>query len=234
VSAAATPRILRIMPREMRMMSERILSQTGMPAGFVLAITDLPMYSQVMGLGGLAHLLARFERLKVADPGNIAIADETDDGMTVDCGGEHAWVAIPSLIDLMREQVARTGTASLAITRAGDAAELALAGGFGKRFGLAVSYREHASPTLEASPLAGDRHQDPVLRDALENGAFVPEDLWWRFYDLAKKALATDTVVSRRHAGPVMVTEDGKVVGRLDNDDDTDIEFLMNPQAGGD
>jgi hypothetical protein len=192
------------------------------------------MYSQMTGLGGLAHLLDRFERLKVADPGTIAVVDETDGGMTVDCGGEHAWVAIPSLIDLMREQVACTGTAMIEITRAGDAAELALAESFGKRFGLDVGFRDSIGPRLEARSLAGDRNPDPVLRNALENGALVPEDLWWRFYDLARKALATDTVVSRRHAGPVMVTEDGKVIGRLDNDDDTDIEFLMNPQAGGD
>jgi len=234
VSSSPASPSLRIMPREMRMMSERILSQTRLPSGFALTITDLPMYSHIMGFGGLEHLLDRFEQLKVADPCNIAISEESGDGMTVDCGGEHAWIVIPVLIDLLREQVVRKGSARIAITRVQDAAELALAEGFGKRFGLDVSFFGTAGPVLEARSLGQGNRKDTVLWSALENGAAVSASLWWRFYDLAKKALATDTVVSRRHAGPVMVTEDGRIIGRRDNDDDTDIEFLMNPKAGGD
>jgi len=37
---------LQVMPREMRMMSERILSLTALPKGFALMVCDVAMYSQ--------------------------------------------------------------------------------------------------------------------------------------------------------------------------------------------
>ncbi|MBW8637631.1 hypothetical protein K1W69_10580 [Hoeflea sp. WL0058] len=220
------------MPREMRMMTERVLQQTALPMGFVLTIYDLPMYSQMMALGGLHLLDQRFSRLKTAEPRNIRIVSESSGKIVVDCGGEHAWIAIPSLIDLMCELTERFGAGQVEILNVDDPRELEVAEGFGRRFGLDIGFTDAATPVLSAHNLETEdaAHQDTVLWKALENGADVPADLWWRIYTLAKGALAPDTVVSRRHAGPVMVTDDGKVIGRADNDDDTDLEFLVRPK----
>ena len=49
---------------------------------------------------------------------------------------------------------------------------------------------------------------------------------------MATKALAADTVVSRRHAGPMIVNDDGTIIGRKDNDDETDISFLASDGKG--
>uniref|UniRef100_UPI003101B147 hypothetical protein n=1 Tax=Neorhizobium sp. EC2-8 TaxID=3129230 RepID=UPI003101B147 len=84
---------------------------------------------------------------------------------------------------------------------------------------------------LKAVPAAvtGDvRTDDSLLWSLLENGAEIEADLWWRIYHLAKQALATDSIVSRRHAGPMIVNEDGTVIGRKDNDDETDVSFLSS------
>ena len=229
---SASPEILRIMPREMRMMSERILQQTALPMGFVLTVYDLPMYSQMMGLGGLRLLEQRFSRLKSADPRKIRIVLESSGKLVVDCGAEHAWIAIPSLIDLLCELTERFGAGQVEVLNVDDPKELKVAEGFGRRFGLDIGFTDAATPVLSAHNLETEDadHQDAVLWKALRDGADMPADLWWRIYALAKQALAPDTVVSRRHAGPVMVTDDGRVIGRADNDDDTDLEFLVRPE----
>jgi hypothetical protein len=68
-----------------------------------------------------------------------------------------------------------------------------------------------------------------LLWDLLQQGAPIEAELWWRIYHLAQKALTPDSVVSRRHAGPLIVNDDGTVVGRKDTDDETDINFLTSP-----
>ena len=70
---------------------------------------------------------------------------------------------------------------------------------------------------------------EPLLWDLLQNGVSIDADLWWRVYAVAQKALAPDSVVSRRHAGPVIVNDDGSIIGRKDSDDETDLSFLITP-----
>ena len=182
-------KILRIMPREMRLMSERILSLTALPKGFALMAQDVVMYSEKMGLGGFALLEKR-------------------------------------LPDLLVEGVAAGRTARVEISNVADPAELGIASGLAGRVGLVVECRTGGISAVTAIRAA--EVSDPVLQAALEDGCAVEAEQWWRIYRLAQTALAPDSVVSRRHAGPLIVTEDGKVIGRTDNDDDTDISFLSN------
>ena len=229
-----TMTMLKIMPREMRLMSERVLSLTTLPKGYFLALTDYVMLSQKLGLGGFAMLEDRFETLRAPDLSRIAIAGEDGASLTLDAGGQHGWFVVPALLDLLGELVARFGEARITVVNAADAAELGIAAALGGRTGLAVRHAAGDAPVFSATarPLTGTlASDDPVLWDLLCNGAQVEADLWWRVYDHAKKALAADTVVSRRHAGPMIVTEDGTVIGRKDNDDETDISFLAAPGA---
>ncbi|MEO4001772.1 hypothetical protein [Mesorhizobium sp. CAU 1732] len=225
---------LRIMPREMRLMSERILSLTALPKGFFTAVIDHVMYSQKLAFGGFAMLETRFDVLAKADPAKIAIASETAGTLELDAAGEHAWFVVPTLLDLAGEFVARFGEARITVANALDPAELKIAQALAGRTGLALTVREGDAPvfTATAQPLTGIVAQDdPTLWALLCDGVQIDAELWWRTYHHAKKALAADTVVSRRHAGPMIVNEDGTVIGRKDNDDETDISFLAAPGA---
>lgn len=234
MSASIPNQTLRAMPREMRMMSERILSMTGLPKGVFLVVPDLVMYSQRLGLGGFALLETRFDAFCEARPEAVSIVSEKDGSLHLGGSGQHAWLVLPAVIDLLGELADRFGQAEVSVSDVVDAAELKVAEAFGCRSGLSVTVAtEGAEVVLRATrrPLCGDeRSDDPLLWDLLENGIGVDAELWWRTYYMAKKALAPDSVVSRRHAGPMIVTNDGTVIGRKDNDDETDISFLTAPR----
>lgn len=234
MSVSQTHQILRVMPREMRMMSERILSMTGQPKGFFFAVQDMAMYSQKLGLGGFALLERRFEALCEARVDEIDIVSENEAKLLLDGKGQHAWFVLPTAIDLLGELVARFGKAELVVANAIDPEEFKVAEAFAQRNGLSVAMTMASDVTLKARSraLSGDvRHDDPLLWSVLECGLPIQAELWWRIYALAKKALAADSVVSRRHAGPMIVNQDGTVIGRKDNDDETDVSFLMAPRA---
>lgn len=227
--SAAMEKTLRIMPREMRMMTERILSLTNLPNGFVLMASDLVMFSQALGLGGFALLERRFEALQGADPARLSVASEDGNALTLDASGEHAWVVVPTLVDLLGELAAHHETARITICGAMDPEELLVAQAVAARHALCVRIEGAGEPVAVASPavVSGDlRLDEPVLWTLMLQGVAIDEALWWRVYHLAQKALTPDSPVSRRHAGPLIVNEDGSVTGRKDNDDETDFAFL--------
>lgn len=226
--SGASTATLRILPREMRMMTERVLSLTSLPKGFVLAETDIVMYSQHLGLGGFAMLEDRFDLLASADAAAISIMSEDGSRLEIDGNGQHAWVVVPTLLDLCGELVARFGKADIGVVNVIDPQELAIAADLGCRRGLAVDGNP-ARLTASSQTLTGRLADDePLLWDLLHNGAVIDAGLWWTVYEHAQKALTPDSVVSRRHAGPLIVTDDGTVIGRRDNDDETDISFLAS------
>ena len=210
-----TPEILRVMPREMRLMSERILSLTPLPKGFALTVGDVVMVSQALGLGGFALLETRLPDLLKADPTRLSM-----DGAVLDGGGQHAWFVVPSLLDLLGLAVSQGGAGHITVTNVLDPAELGIATGLGTRSGLAI--------TLDGQDVRATRiaPADPLLERVMQDGCAIAAALWWRIWARAQTALLPDSAISRRHAGPVIVTEDGKVIGRSDNDDDTDVGFI--------
>jgi hypothetical protein len=220
--------MMRVMPREMRLMSERILSLSSLPKGFFLTVGDFPMYSQKFGLGGFRLFEERFESFRSVDLSRISIASEDGNRVVLDTAGEHAWVVLPTAIDLLGELTARFGSAQLTVINLTDAAELAIAASFGGRSGLSVTVSGNVLTAVPAQITADVSEDDPLLWSLLQDGVEIDADLWWRIYHLAKQALATDSVVSRRHAGPMIVNEDGTVIGRKDNDDETDVSFLSS------
>lgn len=239
-----------LLPREIRLVVERILLLTPLPHGFIPAVRDVVLYSAVAGRGGMPLLLERLDLLKRADPRALRVAEPEPGRFEVACGGQHAWVALPSLLDLAAEAVALHGSALVTATDVEDPEELLVAAALGRRQGMlafgvvgaaqlaapcadgdAPGYPRcaRASATLFAAPMrerVGRGDVDPLMARALREGLAVPADLWWRAHHLSNTALAPDTVESRRHAGPVIVLPDGTVIGRKDNDDDTDVSLL--------
>ncbi len=231
-TCAPTDVALRIMPREMRMMTERVFSLSGQPKGFFLMVQDVVMYSQKLGLGGFALLEQRWESLKSADPSLARIARDHGDRLVLDGAGQHAWFVIPAVIDLLGELAARHGHGTVTVINAVDAAELRVAADLAARSGLSVTVQDGDQPSLAATPAVMNcdlGRDEPLLWDLLQNGVSIDADLWWRVYAVAQKALAPDSVVSRRHAGPVIVNDDGSIIGRKDSDDETDLSFLITP-----
>lgn len=221
--------MLRIMPREMRLMGERILSLTAQPKGLFLSLVDTVMYSQKMGGGGFAMLEKSVEDFKSATPSRISISGEVGSQIALDASGQHAWFVLPVAIDLLGELVSRFGKGEVTVATAIDASELVVATELGRRSGLDITFEGGAVIRLTAvsRTMTGDfRKDEPLLAALMDDGTEIEDALWWRIYHLARTALAPDTVVSRRHAGPLIVNEDGSVTGRTDNDDDTDVSFL--------
>lgn len=219
-------RPLRLMPREMRLMSERIFSLSSMPRGFALTLTDIPMLSQYLSLGGFGLLLSAKDQFLAADPTALSIPSEEGAALTLDFAGQPAWVGLNTLLDLAAELTARHGSAQITVTGAAHPEELAVAVLMAGRIGLSLTLSlgggsGQAVFTAAKGPV-GDAAVDKINRD----GLMVEPDLWWQVYELARSALAPDTAVSRRHAGVQIVNEDGTVIGRTDNDDDADVNFL--------
>ncbi len=219
-----TEQILRVMPREMRLMSERILSLTALPKGFALMVGDVVMYSEAMGLGGFARLLQQLDALRGAEPKRMTL-HEAKGELTLDCGGEHAWFAVPSLLDLLEEGLAGAETSSVTLTNLIDPEEIGIAAGLGRRAGMEL--------VIAANRVTARRAEiaDPVLNGAMADGCKIAADLWWQVWAMAQTALTPDSIVSRRHAGVNIISEDGQIIGRSDNDDDMDASFVAGPQA---
>ncbi len=210
--------------REVRMIVERILLAARLPQGFIPDVRDAVMYSHAMGLGGLSLFQQRF----VAAP-PLPYSPATIAGDTLDGGGNHAWMVAPSAIDFAIA-ARRTNGGALTIRNVRDIAELKLLEGFAGRYGASAQVTFNDDDTAVVR-VTGDRDvPDSILENMLANGMPVPRALWQELYAFSHKALAKDSAVSRRHAGPVMVDAEGRVHGR--DDDDSDFAFLF-PDAGG-
>lgn len=244
MSAAPVAEAVTLLPREVRLVVERILLLTRLPPGAIPAVRDVVLYSAAAGLGGLALLHRRFESLRASEPVAPRISEAAPGHLVIDAGGQHAWMVLPAILDALAEAAAREGAAVAEVSGITDPGELRAACALGARTDLAVFVTEGACTgpatgpgaallrtegvALLAVPASGAR--DAVLERALRGGTAVEPDLWWALHHLSNSALATDTPESRRHAGPVIVEADGRITGRSDHDDDTDIALLTAPR----
>jgi hypothetical protein len=246
MSATCTEGPVTLLPREVRLVVERILLLTALPSGAIPAVRDVVLYSAAAGLGGLPLLRRRFEALRPASPEALRLAETAPGTLALDAGGQHAWVALPMILDALEVAAKTDGAALATVTNIQDPEELRTACALAPRRGLAVFFTDGActgpatgpeaallragkgGATLLAVPAAAS--PDAVLGHALRHGVVVEPELWWALHHLSNTALATDTPESRRHAGPVIVEPDGRVIGRTDHDDDTDISLLLSPK----
>ncbi|MBP0491915.1 hypothetical protein [Roseomonas indoligenes] len=243
MSAACTEAPVTLLPREVRLVVERILLLTTVPHGLIPAVRDVVLYSAAAGLGGLPLLRRRFDDLRAADVAALRITEPAPGHLTVDAGGGHAWVVLPAILDALGEAAAREGAALAEVTNLRDPEELCTASAYAPREGLSVFVTDGACTgpatgrdaallragqgaiTLAAAPTAA---RDAVLERVLRQGVVVEPALWWDLHHLSNTALSTDTPESRRHAGPVIVEADGRITGRTDHDDDTDLSLLTS------
>jgi hypothetical protein len=233
-----------LLPREVRLVVERVLLLTALLPGAIPAVRDVVLYSAAAGLGGLPLLQQRFEMLRRADPALLRVAEPAPGQLTIDAGDQHAWAVLPMILDALGEAAGRQGMAMASLSNLSDPEELRVACALGPRSGLAVFVTDGACTGPAAGPDAAlsraggegmvllavplPRPHDAVLEHALRHGVVVEPALWWALHHLSNSALATDTPESRRHAGPVIVQADGSVIGRSDHDDDTDLSLLTS------
>lgn len=239
-ACAARSRGIHISVREARMWVDRILLVAGLPSGYVHAARECVLASQALGLGGLRRLLTVYDRLEMRRFGEISIDQPRDDELAVDGAGLHAWLVAPTLTDLAVDVARKCGRADVRLRHVDDAEELQVVTALARRYGAnatVLRLRGDADADCAAvrmTNLARPRsieQADPLLRDALNDGFAVDEPLWKAIYDLSQRALARDSVVSRRHAGPVIMLDDGTIVGRKPSDDDFDSSMLRSVSA---
>jgi hypothetical protein len=230
-------RSIHVSVRESRMCIDRILLVAGIPSGYVAAVRECALLSQALGLGGFAYLLAHHGELKMAALENIAVVDEPDGSVTIDGAGAHAWLLAPTLTDIAVEVARKTGRAEMRVRRVRLPNELRTVAAFATRHGAAAQVRVHEGdgdqPGVALTMTNGPRPRtaeqwDPLLFAAMRDGFTVDEPLWRAVHALSNAALAPDSVVSRRHAGPVILQDDGTIFGRPPADDDFDFNMLRN------
>lgn len=205
-----TTTILRVTPREYRLVVERLLQYAGLDRGVVVPLRDSVLDAELATGAALQYLFDAADRIAARAPDRLG-----GDGVP-------ALLVGPSVLDATR----RDGT----VTAGGlDAPEL-LAGLSisGRRYGLEVQVRIEGgdvrvsvvgpapAPASAAEQLAGG----PERLGAVIGGIPVDAALWWAAYRRSNLALSVDTRISRRHAGATLVAEDGTVLGATDDEFD--------------
>jgi hypothetical protein len=212
--------------REARLFVGRILLTCGLPSGAVYGVQECVLLSQSLGLGGFRLLLEDHSALRWAAFAGVRLQEGKDGEMAVDCGGLHAWLFVPTLTDLAVDLARRHGRARMQVSNVDAAREVGVVAALAPRYGSEASVAGLRIEMSNASRPMAPAQWDPMLHAALRDGSAVDESTWRALHALSNRALAPDSVVSRRHAGPVVLADDGRLLGRVPSDDDFDINML--------
>ena len=210
--------------REMRMVFERLLQVTRIESGLVPALRDCAVYSAALGLGGFSRLTATLETISKATPKALSL-DVSGDPV-IDCGGQHAWLAADAALELAVENMKTGGSGVVTVRNAKDIGELKVIEALAQRFSLKATVAVDVDRAAIAVTQAPDPDEIALLDKIRRNGVAVDAATWWELYHRSAEALAPDSYLSRRHAGPIIVEADGKVIGRQD-EDETDFSLLL-------
>ncbi len=227
--------------REARMAVSRVLLTCGLPSGFVHAVTETILLSQAAGLSGFKGLTEDCALLTMNGHDGIEVNDAGTGSFEFNGNGLHAWLLIPALMDLLVDQARKTGNARAEVRNVQRIAELDILQNMATRYGAVVAVSAVAGQEdvvmIHASNTSAPRTSvqwDPLLDAAVRGGFPIAESDWWAVYELSNRALAPDSVLSRRHAGPVIMLDDGSIQGRLPEDDDFDPAMLHSVPANPD
>ncbi len=219
--------------REARLITDRLLMQTGMPSGCLAAVREAVIASEALGAGGLRRFLALQPTLGATTSESLSLVENIGQPLAVYAAGQHAWLVAQTLVDMLIAEAAYGGAKTLAVHGVTEPAELCVVPSLGARLGATIEVSHGKSGTGEdivtltltdRAPPPKDR-TDALLWRVIRAGLPVDATLWWDLYNRSLAALAPDTVVSRRHAGANVVDDSGKVLGRM-TDDDTDFSLL--------
>lgn len=225
------PSSLTVSLREMRMVFERLVQVTRVEAGLVPSLRDCALYSAALGLGGFARLTANLEAVKAAEPHSVCLVGDTE--LIVDGGGQHAWIVANAALELAIGDLRIGGKGIVKVRSAAEIGEMKVAEALAQRFGLKANVAiDGTTATIAVSP-ATDTSDVALLDTIRRSGLAVDATLWWELYHRSAEALAPDSYLSRRHAGPIIVEADGKIIGRQD-EDETDVSLLLAdaPKSG--
>lgn len=221
--------------RETRLIVERILLLTDLPAGSVSAVRELILAGEAISKPALRHLLSHFEPLRGMNPARLQLKSEDAARLIVNADGEHAWAVGPALLDLVVDLCRQRGKAEIMVEnlREKDFLEALPMVALRYHTELTVVGRGMGAVTVaaidrRATPMERQGDLDPFLLSMLRDGFIVPRSLWSELYHLSNQSLTPDSVVSRRHAGPIIIDDNGRVIGRTD-DDETDFSLLSKP-----
>ncbi|VTU46518.1 hypothetical protein SRS16P3_00230 (plasmid) [Variovorax sp. SRS16] len=216
--------------REARMAVERILMTCGLPKGYVPAVRECILLSQSLGLAGFDGIRDAHDALTGARLERMAIVEEAGSALTLDAGQLHAWLVLPTMVDLAVDLARRRAGATVRVENALQPDELRIATALVSRYGAVASFGSDGTHgVVEVRNAARPRsiqEWDPRLQAALRDGYSFEKSRWREIYALSNRALAPDSVTSRRHAGPVLVDAQGRIVGRAPVDDETDLRTL--------
>jgi hypothetical protein len=112
------------------------------------------------------------------------------------------------------------------VRNAKDIGELKVIEALAQRFSLKATVAVDVDRAAIAVTQAPDPDEIALLDKIRRNGVAVDAATWWELYHRSAEALAPDSYLSRRHAGPIIVEADGKVIGRQD-EDETDFSLLL-------
>lgn len=232
----SSSRIIAVSIREARMSVGRILLTCGVPSGYVHGVGECVLLSQALGLGGFQLLMQAHVKLNMGLFKKIRVTDLDDRTLLADGGRVHAWLLAPTIMDLAVDIARKSGRAVLRLRQIAEAKELGVLGALASRYGAAVTVSrsepiatadEEWLVTVTNTSLPRNAEQwDPLLLGAIKRGFAVEESMWRAVHALSNTALAKDSVVSRRHAGPIILKDDGTVLGRPPADDDFDVSML--------
>lgn len=206
--------MMQVSLRECRMVLERLVQASNIPETFVSLIRDCALYSAALPLSGFSGLKSQLDGLGHASPAPVSILAEG----TLDAAGQHAWLVADACLDYAVDRFRRVRPAATRIRNVAEPAEVGVIRALAYRYGLRA--RTHVSPdgTVEVELSPGSPDEPDLLDRIRREGLPVPAALWWQLYESSQDALAPDSVVSRRHAGPHLVEADGRVVGRQDEE----------------
>ena len=129
------------------MIVERVLLSLRIPDGFVPAVRDCVLYSQIANLGGLAMLgrdcetlrQARTETPRLRTEGNLQVLNGAN---------QHAWIVAPAVLDLALASARAGGRGEIVTENVAEPAELALLTGMAGRYGAMVDVNVSARTRL--------------------------------------------------------------------------------------
>jgi hypothetical protein len=215
--------------RESRLVLERLMQVTRVDEGLVPVLRDCALYSAALGLSGFKNLTSHLGLLQGKRVEPLSLREEVganDVAAHVDCGGQHAWVVAPTLVDLAADALTTADRPAVFIVEAvNQPHELHVCKALGEAHGLEADVSEHNAAWRVAFRRITDANRETTLARVISKGLPVERTLWWQLFHRANDALAPDSYESRRHAGPIIVDAEGRVIGRTD-EDETDLSLL--------